>query len=174
MCMEVFPFCLTSGETGDDFLHVHGGVSVPSIRPSRSSKFSPCAWRCFQDQAIIEDFEEIFSMCMEVFPFCLTSGETGDDFLHVHGGVSVPSIRPSRSSKFSPCAWRCFLISAIGSELERIFSMCMEVFLSRADIMHGLKNFLHVHGGVSNSGTEAYTEGKFSPCAWRCFLLCWF
>ena len=108
-------------------------------------------------------------MCMEVFPTTLILIAALMNFLHVHGGVSVYKAVNAIQKTFSPCAWRCFLVNASFYLLRPIFSMCMEVFLNITEEKYNPEDFLHVHGGVSNSVVMGTLIILFSPCAWRCF-----
>ena len=71
---------------------------------------------------------------------------------------------------FSPRAWRCFRVSSARELAERVFSTCVEVFLTITPAGTVANGFLHVRGGVSHAKERTAGVTPFSPRAWRCFL----
>ena len=72
----------------ENFLHVCGGVSAPSLQDWAKLLFSPRMWRCFLPRSLVKQQDVIFSTYVEVFLLTLTQEDVLRDFLHVYGGVS--------------------------------------------------------------------------------------
>ena len=132
-------------------------------------QFSPRAWRCFLYYQQLSEEYQVFSTCVEVFPYRQPNNRQSVCFLHVRGGVSrKPGPKKSRN-KFSPRAWRCFCKMASTIDLVDVFSTCVEVFLLFLCPFLPLLRFLHVRGGVSGNFINSRIYPLFSPRAWRCF-----
>jgi len=153
------------------FPHVRGGVSVAQQSRLLSLMFSPRAWGCFL-------IFLAFYLCIAVFPTCvgvfLTAAAFSSSlkgFPHVRGGVSDSKNHHLLTSKFSPRAWGCFLLSARQPRASRVFPTCVGVFLFFHFLYLTFYSFPHVRGGVSTIHICSKFCTKFSPRAWGCFLL---
>ena len=106
---------------------------------------------------------------MEVFLLRRQPFRARSRFLHVRGGVSRTG-RPKRDAfPFSPRAWRCFRGVVVANPFKKVFSTCVEVFLSGLPWIWLCVRFLHVRGGVSRFLSKDIQIQLFSPRAWRCF-----
>ena len=88
---------------------------------------------------------------MEVFPSCLAQLNDFVDFLHVCGGVSWYIYGQGCLIEFSPRMWRCFSNPSEFEYSAFIFSTYVEVFPTTGRARVGMRDFLHVCGGVSES-----------------------
>ncbi len=68
-CVEVFLKTRWRPASASGLLHVRGGVSNPGPSASDPDRSSPRAWRCFYGLATEIEDEEVFSTCVEVFPW---------------------------------------------------------------------------------------------------------
>ena len=111
-CVEVFPKRMIKTSLKNCFLHVRGGVSTLEAERADYQRFSPRAWRCFSPQTSSVLIRSVFSTCVEVFLDITATGNGGNGFLHVRGGVSFYRGECGKCTPFSPRAWRCFSLYA--------------------------------------------------------------
>ena len=109
----------------------------------------------------------VFSTCVEVIlkPFSWLCKACS--ILHVCGGDPHQFVQISTAYPYSPRVWRWSPDSNLEPSHLPVFSTCVEVILSLAQIVLTTNSILHVCGGDPNSINFANRRVKYSPRVWR-------
>ena len=105
---EVFPGRDDRGQRGETFLCLRRGVSMRNASQTSGKTFSLPTQRCFLQDWIHRDYQELFSAYAEVFPAPTTLMSAWPPFLCLRRGVSHPLGHGSGVSFFSLPTQRCF------------------------------------------------------------------
>ncbi|SXL75210.1 Domain of uncharacterised function (DUF2825) [Klebsiella pneumoniae] len=89
----------------------------------------------------------------------------------MRGGVSDPECHQQQDAESSPYAWGCFDDDYMSMVSDRVFPICVGVFLDRIDEGKNQKSLPHMRGGVSLCRLSTSLKTLSSPHAWGCFLV---
>ena len=152
-------------------LHACGDVSDKSSGTSRTARFAPRMWRCFQRCRHSDQAGQVCSTHVEMFPHMVQKYLGKTSLLHACGDVSRFADRRSVSVEFAPRMWRCFPAPAEDPAARVVCSTHVEMFLESLEFCQEGLCLLHACGDVSMHERSNSSPGRYAPRMWRCFLL---